>query len=122
MKVAELIKKKENQIQKLADEIAALMDRQVFESRGFIEKDEVITVKTGRKKSDFMEYPAKVGWENWTETYLDEDTGKKFKIDRCKRVSINGKRVNPFGKSIEHIEARLYEVYSDRPVWETSNK
>lgn len=117
-KVADLIAKKKQQIQELANEISVLMERQVFESKGFIEKDEVVKIKTGRKKTDFIEYNIKAGFETWVEDFVDEDNGTVVSIDRSQRVSINGKRTNPFGKSIEKIEARLYEVYSEKPVWE----
>jgi len=117
-KISELIEKRKREINSITKELLVLMDREVFENENFIEVDEVIKIKTGRKKTDFIEYKIKVGYRTWVEDFVDEDTGEVVSIDRRERVSINGKRANRFGKSIERIDARLYEVFSDKPIWE----
>ncbi len=96
------LEQKKKEITKLATEISDLMDKQVFEEKGFIEVDKIIKIKTGRR--------------TWTEDFVDEDSGEVISIDRSELVSINGKRVDRLGRAV-HVIARLIEVSSEKKVW-----
>lgn len=116
-KISSLIEQKKKEIAKLSTEISDLMDKQIFEEKGFVEVDEIIKIKTGRKKSDVKEIKIKEGRRTWIEDFIDEDYGEVVSIERSELVSINGKRVDRLGRAV-HVIARLVEVSSEKKVWD----
>ena len=116
-KTSSLIEQKKKEIAKLASEISDLMDKQIFEQEGFVEVDEVLKIKNGRKKSDVKEIKIKEGRRIWTEDLIDEYTGDYISIERSEVVSINGKRVDRFGRAV-HVIAQLVEVISEKKAWD----
>jgi hypothetical protein len=116
-KTNSLIEKKKKQIEKLAIEISDLMDKQIFEEKGFIEVDEIIKIKIGRKKSDVKEIKIKAGHRTWTEDFIDEDSGEIVSIEMSELVSVNGKRVDRLGRAV-HVISRLIEVSSEKKAWD----
>ena len=115
-KIDDLIKKRQREIESIGKELQSLLEQKTFNDKGFVERDEVVKEKTGRKKADFIEYKIKAGFRTWKEDFVDEDTGQVLTIDRQERVSINGKLVDPFGRA-KTVEVRIYYQSSDIPVW-----
>lgn len=83
------IKSKEERIKKLKQEITELTKQDILFSdkkQWYTEEIKTIRIKENGK---FKNIKILVGYVNWKEKFLDEDTGKYFTIKRCNKVKEN---------------------------------